>query len=140
MTETPARVVRVEGDLAWVRGESPSSCGACGGKGCGSSVFVRLLHPREPEYLVSNPISAQAGEAVVVGIEEGVLLRAAISAYLVPLLLLLLGALSGGVWGEPQAIAGGAVGLAVAAIWLKRRRGVSAPVILRHGSTACASR
>lgn len=139
MTETPARVVRVDGDLAWVRSDSPSSCGACAGKGCGSSVFARLVHPGEPEYAVLNPISAEAGEAVVVGIEEGVLLRAAISGYLVPLLSLLLGALLGGAWGEPQAIAGGAAGLAVAAVWLKRRRDVPSPVILRRGSHHCAA-
>lgn len=140
MIENPARVVRVDGELAWVRSESPSSCGACGGKGCGSSVFVRLLHPREPEYAVSNPISAEAGELVVVGIEEGSLLRAAVSGYLVPLLALLAGALLGGVWGEPQAVAGGVAGLLLAAIWLRSRRALPSPVILRRGSTGCASR
>lgn len=139
MIENSARVTRVEGDLAWVRAESPSSCGACGGKGCGSSIFVRLLHPGEPEYAVMNPISAEPGEAVVVGIEEGALLRAAVAAYLVPLLLLLGGALLGGVWGEPQAIAGGVAGLVAAAVWLRRRRAPPSPVILRRGATGCAT-
>jgi positive regulator of sigma E activity len=77
---------------------------------------------------------------VVVGIEDGALLRAAVSGYLVPLLLLLLGALLGGVWGEPQAVVGGAAGLLVAAIWLRRRRAMPSPVILRRGSTGCVSR
>lgn len=139
MIENTARVVRTEGELAWVTAESPSSCGACGGKGCGSSMFVRMLHPREPEYPVMNPISAEAGETVVVGIEDGALLRAAISGYLVPLLLLLLGALLGGTWGEAQAVAGAAAGLSAAVIWLRRRRAVPAPVILRRGAAACAS-
>lgn len=139
MLETPARVVRVEGELAWVRSESPASCGVCAGKGCGNSTFTRLLHPREPEYAVLNPISAEAGEAVVVGIEDGALLRAAISGYLVPLLLLLFGALSGGIWGEAQAIVGGFIGLVVSAFWLKRRRTLASPVILRRGSTGCSA-
>lgn len=138
MIENSVRVVRVEGDLAWVRTESPSSCGACGGKGCGSSAFSRMLHPREPEYPVANPISAEAGETVVIGIEEGALLRAAVSGYLVPLLSLLLGALLGGNWGELQAVVGGAAGLAVAAVWLKRRRVLAVPVILRKGSAGCS--
>ncbi|MDD5364087.1 MAG: SoxR reducing system RseC family protein [Gallionellaceae bacterium] len=138
MLENSARVVRVEGDLAWVLTESPSSCGACGGKGCGSSTFVRMLHPREPEYAVLNPISAQAGETVVVGIEEGALLQAAISGYLVPLMLLLLGALLGGIWGELQAVAGSVAGLMIAALWLKRRRSLPSPVILRKGSAGCS--
>lgn len=140
MIEVSARVVRVEGELAWVRTESPSSCGACGGKGCGSSTFARLLHPREPEYAVLNPIASEAGESVVVGIEEGALLRAAVSGYLMPLLLLLLGALLGGLWGEPQAIAGGVLGLAIAMAWLKRRRVLASPVILRRGEAACSTR
>lgn len=140
MIENPARVVRVEGELAWVRPESPSSCGACGGKGCGSSIFVRLLHPREPEYAVLNPISAEAGEMVVVGIEEGALLRAALSGYLVPLLLLLCGALLGSLWGDLQAAAGGLAGLVVAALWLRGRRAAAAPVIVRRGSTGCMTR
>lgn len=140
MIENPARVMRVDGELAWVRSESPASCGACGGKGCGSSVFVRLLHPREPEYAVLNPISAEAGELVVIGIEEGALLRAATFAYLVPLLLLLFGAMLGGVWGEAQAVAGGVAGLLLAAIWLKRRQSAVSPAILRRGSTGCSTR
>ncbi len=140
MLENAARVVRIEGDLAWVRTESPSSCGACGGKGCGSSAFVRLLHPREPEYAVLNPISAEAGEAVVVGIEEGALLSAAVAGYLVPLLALLSGALLGGVWGDLQAVLGGVAGLVLAAVWLKRRKALPSPVILRRGATGCATR
>lgn len=138
MIENSARVVRVEGDLAWVRAESPASCGACGGKGCGSSTLVRMVHPREPEYPVLNPICAQAGDTVVVGIEEGALLSAAVSGYLVPLLMLLAGALLGGVWGEAQAIAGSVVGLVAAALWLRRRRALPAPVILRIGSAGCS--
>jgi sigma-E factor negative regulatory protein RseC len=140
MLENAARVVRVEGDLAWVRTESPSSCGACGGKGCGSSIFVRLLHPREPEYAVLNPISAEAGEAVVVGLEEGALLQAALAGYLVPLLGLLSGALLGGVWGDLQAVFGAVAGLALAAVWLKRRKALPSPVILRRGPAGCSTR
>lgn len=101
-------------------------------------MFVRLLHPREPEYPVLNPIAAQAGEAVVVGIEEGALMTAVITGYVVPLVLLLLGALIGGPWGDFQSVAGGAAGLAIAVLWLKRRRAVPSPVILRRGAGSCA--
>jgi sigma-E factor negative regulatory protein RseC len=77
------------------------------------------------------------GEAVVVGIEERALLRAVLLGYLMPLLLLLAGALLGGLWGEAPAIVGGLAGLAVAALWLRRHRSLPAPVILRRGSTGC---
>lgn len=139
MIETPARVMRVEGDTAWVRVESPASCGACAGKGCGNSLYARLLHPREPEYPVANPISAEVGESVVVGIEDGAVLRAVASGYGVPLALLLAGAIAGSHWGEPQAVAGVVAGLAVAALWLRRRRSAAMPFILRRGAPACAA-
>ncbi|MEW5786505.1 MAG: SoxR reducing system RseC family protein [Pseudomonadota bacterium] len=146
MIETPARITRVDGDGAWVTSAAPSSCGACGGKGCGSSIFARLWHPREPEYRVDNPIGASPGEAVVVGVPDGALLGAVLAGYVTPLLVLLLGAGIGqAFFGEPGAILGGLSGLLLAAAWLRRRRRPGAtPVVLRRDDTlpgqACASR
>jgi sigma-E factor negative regulatory protein RseC len=151
LIETPARVKRTDGASAWVISEAPASCGACGGKGCGSSVFNRLWHPDNPEFQVNNPIGATPGEAVVVGLPEGALLQASGAAYLVPLLALLLGAglgqvlgqmLGGKESGELAAVLGGLTGLLVAGFWLKSRHAGQAgdPVILRRGSTECAGR
>jgi sigma-E factor negative regulatory protein RseC len=143
LTETPARIIRTEGASAWVVSEAPASCGACGGKGCGSSVFNRLWHPDNPEYEVTNPIGALPGEAVVVGLPEGALLHATGAAYVVPLLALLLGAGLGQLLsGELAAALGGLIGLLLAGLWLKHRRDdrTDDPVILRHGTTQCASR
>jgi sigma-E factor negative regulatory protein RseC len=142
MIETPARITRLEGGSAWVTSAAPSSCGACGGKGCGSSLFARVLHPDEPEYRVDNPIGAQVGDDVVVGLPDGALLNAAIAGYLVPLLLLLVGAVVGQqFFGELGAVGGGLCGLGLAALHLTRRRApVANPVVLRRGQTACASR
>lgn len=138
MIETSARVTRVVGETAWVRVESPSSCGACGGKGCGSSIFARLWHPREPEYPLTNHIAAQVGEPVVLGIEDGALLRAAIAGYLLPLALLLAGAIAGARWGDGGAVAGAVLGLVLAAVWRWRRRApVPAAILLRRGASAC---
>lgn len=136
MIETPARITRLDGDGAWVVSAAPSSCGACGGKGCGSSVFARVLHPDEPEYRVDNPIGAEVGESVVVGLPDGALLSAAISGYLVPLLLLIAGAALGQQFaGELGAVTGGLCGLGLAALYLMRRRTpVAHPAVLRRGS------
>ena len=141
MIETPARITRVEGDSAWVVSAAPASCGACAGRGCGSSVFARVLHPDEPEYRVDNPIGAQAGEAVVVGLPDGALLGAAVSGYLVPLLVLLAGAALGQQFaGELGAVGGGLVGLLLAAIRLRRRTGQAAsPAILRRAASSCGT-
>jgi sigma-E factor negative regulatory protein RseC len=149
LIESPARVTRIDGDIAWVVSEAPTSCGACGGKGCGSSVFNRLWHPENPEFPVANPIDAQPGDAVVVGLPEGALLQATGAAYGVPLLALLLGALlghplgqmlGGAPSGELAAALGGLTGLSLAGWWLQRRRSGLAgePVILRRGAISCA--
>jgi sigma-E factor negative regulatory protein RseC len=137
MIETPARVTRVEGPTAWVRVESPGSCGACGGKGCGASLYARMLHPREPEYPVENPIAARPGEAVVVGIQDGALLGAVFAGYMIPLALLLGGAILGSPFGDAGAAAGGAAGFLAAVAWLRRRRAADQPVILRRGAPTC---
>ncbi|MBI5329934.1 MAG: SoxR reducing system RseC family protein [Betaproteobacteria bacterium] len=139
-TEAPARVTRVEGNDAWVVSEAPASCGACGGKGCGSSVFARMWRPDEPEYRVDNPIGAAPGEAVVVGLPAGALLRASLLGYGLPLLLLLAGAgLGHALGGEPGAILGGLCGLALAALGVKRSRMSAVPVIRRRGSGVCGT-
>ncbi len=142
MIETPARVRRVDGGLAWVVSEAPSSCGACGGKGCGSSLFARVWHAREAEYPVANPIGARDGDAVVVGLPDGALARAVLAGYVAPLLALVLCAAAGRVaFGEPGAILGGLCGLLLAAFWLRRRNrrvapANAGPVILRLGENA----
>jgi len=140
--ETPARVRRNDGPTAWVVSEAPSSCGACGGKGCGSSIFARFWHPDRAEFAVANPIDAKPGEAVIVGMPDGVLLRAAAASYMAPVLFLLGGALGGNLlFGELGAILGGLFGLVFAAGWLRLRRAPGpGPVILRRGvSSGCES-
>lgn len=137
MVEVYARVVRLQGDVAWVRVESPVSCGACGGKGCGVSLYARLLHRREPEYAVSNPILAQPGERVVIGIEQGSVLRAAVSAYLVPLALLVAGAVTGSLFGEGGAVLAGAAGLLIGLMSMKWLPSHGIPVIVRRSPEGC---
>lgn len=138
MVETHARVVRLQGDTAWVRVEAPESCGACGGRGCGSTLYARMLHPREPEYAVDNPISAQPGERVVIGVEDGAVLRAVASAYGLPLVLLILGAMAGSSFGEGAAIVGGLLGLALGLMRMRRQSVTGSPVILRRSTRGCS--
>jgi len=146
LIETPALITRLEGDTAWVTSKAPSSCGVCGGKGCGSSLFARIWHPEEPEYRVDNPIGASPGEMVVVGLPDGVLFSAVLASYGMPLVLLLMGAgLGNYLFGEPGSIWGGLFGLGLATVWLRMRRGTNTvPVILRRnedsGMHACRAR
>lgn len=135
MSETLARVVRVEGESAWVEVEAPTSCGACGGRGCGSSsVFGQLFRVRPASYPVNNPIAAKVGDSVIVAVADGELLRAALRGYGLPLLLLLVGAMLGlALAGNVGSIAGAVLGLLLGALSM-RRVGAVRPSIVRHGS------
>ena len=137
MSETLARVVRVEGDTAWVEVEAPTSCGACGGRGCGSSsVFGQLFRARPPAYPVDNAIAAQPGDSVIVAVAEGELLRSVWRGYGVPLLALLLGAVLGSrLAGEIGAMLGAMLGLGLGALPL-RRATAARPSIVRHGDAS----
>lgn len=134
MSETLARVVRVEGDSAWVEVEAPTSCGACGGRGCGSSsVFGQLFRARPASYPVDNTIDAKVGDSVIVAVADGELLRAALRGYGIPLLLVLVGAMIGlALAGNTGSIVGAALGLLLGALSMNRV-GAARPSIVRHG-------
>lgn len=91
MVEGLAHVVAVEGNLAWLVPEVGSSCGgcasatACGSKGIGT-VANRLEARR---FQLVNDAGLRVGERVVVGIRENALLKASITAYVIPLTTLL---------------------------------------------------
>ncbi|MCX8018169.1 MAG: SoxR reducing system RseC family protein [Rhodocyclaceae bacterium] len=90
-------VERIEGDFAWVRAQGAGhACGSCARRdGCGSQGLVEAGWASGAGQLLKlpNPIHARPGDAVVIRAAEGVVWRAVWRAYLVPLLLGLLGAL-----------------------------------------------
>jgi sigma-E factor negative regulatory protein RseC len=136
MLEISARVLRVEGAMAWVQVEAPPSCGLCHGKGCGSSVFNQLWREGEPEYALDNSIAAEVGDAVVIGVADGSVLQAAWRGYGMPLLAALVGAWGLSAWGDLAAAGGMLLGLAAGG-WLGRRAArTAAPVVLRAGTAA----
>lgn len=143
MTEISARVQRVQGDSVWVQIEAPSSCGACAGRGCGSSVYARIWHQTPPSYRLQNRIDAQAGDAVVIGLPAGALWRATLWGYALPLLLALVGAGALTHWGDAAALAGALTGLALGA-WamhrVGRRDAAQSPLLLRFGGLQCKGR
>ena len=99
MIEESAHVISVEGDNAWVETERRSSCGSCSAKGCGTGALSKVLGAKKQQMKVRNPVGAKAGDVVVLGIEEGVLLKGSLMVYILPLLLML----AGGLFGEALA-------------------------------------
>ena len=140
MTLISARIERIDGNTVWVQIEAPASCGACAGRGCGSSVYARIWHQTPPSYRLENRIGAQVGDAVVIGLPAGALWRAALWAYALPLLLAVLGAGLLTRWGDAAALAGALIGLLLGALAMRflGGRGVGqSPVLLRFGGMQC---
>lgn len=141
MLETPARVVGTEQAAALVEADFGGGCGSgmCAKGGCGAAVLAQIFsrNPRGP-MRVGNPILASVGERVIVGVEEGVLVRSTLITYCLPLTTLLAGALVGGrlLGGDALAVVGAVLGWAAGwglARLLGRRLLQSAqPVILRR--------
>jgi len=142
MLETPAIVVKTEDRAALVEADFGGGCGSglCAKGGCGTAVLAQLFSrtPRGP-MRVANPIEARMGERVVVGVEEGSLLRATLIAYLLPLVLFVAGALAaqelraGDGATALGAIAGLLMGWAVARFLSRHGRAAGGePVILRR--------
>lgn len=126
MIEERARVVALETGAVWVETLRQSACGSCAAqKGCGHSAIARMsekpMHVRaltEARYHI--------GDEVIIGIPEDILLKGSLIAYLMPLMLALVSALSVQAINpaEGWVTLGGAGGLALGfvGVWLHAQR------------------
>ena len=122
MIEETGRVVEVRGDTAWVETERVSSCTGCAGKtGCGTALLARVFGNRRNRVQALNPVRAATGEQVVIGVQEGALVRGSAIMYLVPLTGLLAGAVIGQSAGgtELLSIVLALVGFGGGLVWLR---------------------
>lgn len=91
MIEERAIVSRVEDDRVWVRPFGVESCPRCQeGRGCGGGVIGRLVTRRRPEIAVQLRADLpRVGDVVIVGVEEGAVVQAALAVYALPIVTLL---------------------------------------------------
>lgn len=147
MIETPATVVEVRPGVAWVETVRQSACGTCGNAGhCGTSVVAKLVGAPRSRLRIEDAEGLRVGEQVVIGIPDGILVRASLVAYLLPLLFLIAAAGSATRLGAGEAGVAltGLVGFGIG-LWLSGRLtgGPSAraryrPVLVRRGTSAVA--
>jgi sigma-E factor negative regulatory protein RseC len=126
MLESEAIVVRIENGATFVEAQGSGGCG--GGNcstTCSTATLTRLFSQTPKALQVNNPIAAQVGERVVVGLAEGAFLKTALAVYLLPLSALLVGA-GLGLFGaghsdtrDLYAGLGGLAGLVLSALALK---------------------
>jgi len=114
-----ARVVRVTDEQLWLEPEQTTSCGHCASSAsCGieareaagiGTVTSRL---QERRFVVDNPGAGyREGDRLVVGVSEGSLLSASLTAYGLPLLFALTaGSVTQGIYGEDLTTMFGMVG------------------------------
>lgn len=148
MIETHGVVIRIEDGVAYVEARrEPSGCGGCDSvKGCATGTLSKFFGRGRGVMRAQNTVGAGVGDSVVVGINEGGLLHGSVAVYLMPLLLLLGGAIGASAFApaaalkEAYSIWGAALGLGAGFLWVKafsfwagsRRR--FQPVILRCSS------
>lgn len=140
MLETRAVVVRIEEQKAFVQASQGGGCGQCSGKGCGTAKLSQLFCSQPREFQVDNPINARVGDQVIVAVADGTVLRGIGLVYLLPLLLLAVGATLGNVAApvaeqrDGYAAAGALAGLVLGFIfskWRSARRMRQRPRIAR---------
>jgi sigma-E factor negative regulatory protein RseC len=126
MIEDIGRVVRVEGDNAFVEVERTSACAQCGLR------EVEELVGGKPVFMALNTAKATMGETVKVRIQSVAYLKASAFIYGIPILFLIIGAVIGfslagkfGVSSDAMSAVLGMAGLIIGIIilFLFRRRG-----------------
>lgn len=95
MIEETAKVVRIEGEYAFVETEKRAACGSCESQGsCSTTVLAGLFKRRYNHLRVLNTVLAKPGEQVVIGLQEQALLKLSMLAYLLPLIFMILAAIA----------------------------------------------
>lgn len=96
MLEAEGVVVKTGPEGVFVETSRASACGSCSSQNsCGTTTLSQLLGSRKSAFKVLDPIGAAVGERVVIGVEEAALLKSSLLVYLLPLALLLAGAILG---------------------------------------------
>ncbi|MDX1589485.1 MAG: SoxR reducing system RseC family protein [Oleiphilaceae bacterium] len=121
MIEETATVVALSGGQVWVQRKGQGLCAQCQARGgCGQGAMAKLGGERAFQLLLPNarlmeqgkPVAV--GDTVVIGIAERALLGASALVYLLPLLLMLCGALMAqwlGADGDAGPLLAGGLGL-----------------------------
>lgn len=153
MIEEQAIVIDVDNEIATLEIVRKTACGLCGQtRGCGMSVWGRLLGHRSRVFKAVNQVNAQVGDTVVVGIEEGAVLASSMTIYGLPLATMLAGALLSGLLPadsvsqrDAYALMGAVTGFVMGLFWMKAHiagragqnlNGRYQPVILRAGDSS----
>lgn len=150
MIEAQATVAEAGVGYAWLDIQRQSACGSChASAGCGTAAIAKIWGGRRTRVRAVSNLALQAGDVVIVGLADGALLRGALLAYLLPVALLLAGAVLGesafaGAGEEPVILLGAlGLGLGFLVVRVRSRRLRNdpryQPVVLRRALSSAAS-
>jgi len=90
------RIVDTRGRMAWVESDNQSACGGCSlSKGCGTKALSGYFHKKMPPLEIVNDFGGVTGERIEIGIYNSTILKVSALIYLMPLVGLIMGALTG---------------------------------------------
>jgi sigma-E factor negative regulatory protein RseC len=121
-TESKTEAKKDGPPIATIEVVRKSACGLCGQtSGCGNAFWGKLFAHKASSFNAQNHINAQVGQSVIVGIDEAAVMKSALVLYLVPLAVMLLGAIIATqvVDSDLSAMLGASVGLVLGYFWVK---------------------
>lgn len=96
MIEQLVKVIAVEEQALVVKPEAASQCAPCaGGQGCGALRLAEMFGVRPRQFRIKNPGNISPGDELLLGMKEEDLVSSASWLYMLPLGLLLAGAILG---------------------------------------------
>jgi sigma-E factor negative regulatory protein RseC len=119
MLEEIGTVVEVYPSAILVETQSRRACSRCSSKDCTTAVVARLFGIKHARVHLENSLGAKLGDQVVIGIPDDLLVKAALWAYLLPLMFILAGPAVGSVFAASEgvqsllALSGLAVGVCI---------------------------
>ena len=141
MIEESGRVVAVEDGAVWVASIRQTACQSCAArKGCGQSALAKLGQQHKNHVRALNAFDLDVGDEVIIGVPEDVVMKGTLIAYLMPLVLMLVAAITADsftqedLWVALSGLAGLAVGFGLVRVHfhaVSRDRRYQ-PVVLRR--------
>ena len=92
MIEEQAVVIKASKDRVTLEVVRSQPCGLCGQvRGCGNSIWGKIFSHQSGHIETRNNLNAKLGDAVILGIDETLMLKSSLMLYGVPLLAMFLG-------------------------------------------------
>ncbi|MDY0249205.1 MAG: SoxR reducing system RseC family protein [Pseudomonas sp.] len=124
MIEEAGIVMAIEADGVWVATQRKTTCGSCSARmTCGHGLLTSLASDKKPHLIkVHTDFALCEGDPVMLGISESLLVRSAFLVYMLPLLVMFIGALTAQALdvSEPWIILTAALGFFAGALWVRR--------------------